>query len=590
MRYNDCHINRGGDGAMAFMRGYLPILDWLAGYSKDHLSGDINAGMVTTIMLVPQGMAYAMLAGLPPQMGLYASILPLVLYAVFGSSRVLAIGPVALVSLMVAGTLNALSATVTPDQLPGAAGLLALMVGVISVAMGLLQLGFIVNFISHHVISGFTSAAALIIGFSQLKHLLGISIPRTHNIFTILDAAVSHLASINVASLSVGIAAIGVLLFFKKSLGRLLQRTRLGQGLRDTLTKAGPLAVVALSTLAVLAFDLDGSHGLKVVGLVPQGLPPLTLPPLDMTLMRALLPSAVLISFVGFVESVSVAKVLASRKRQKIVPNQELVGLGAANLGAAFSGGFPVTGGFSRSSVNFQAGANTPVASIITAVLVAVTVAFLTPLLHDLPNAVLASIIMVAVVALIDVETLRHAWRYSKADALSLVGTFAAVLVFGIETGLAIGVAIAIVLYLWRTSRPHVAVIGRVPGTEHFRNYLRHDVLRSKAVTAARIDESLVFANAAWLEDWALGFVADNPESKHLVLNCAAINFIDGSALEVLERLEEELGTAGVTLHLADVKGPVLDRLKTSGFVDRLGAKRIHLSTHEAMTKLGYPL
>jgi len=580
----------GGDDLIAYLRGYLPILDWLPLYSKAQLSGDINAGMVTTIMLVPQGMAYAMLAGLPPQMGLYASILPLVLYAIFGSSRVLAVGPVALVSLMVAGTLNTLAADLSPGQLAGAAGLLALMVGLISIALGLFRVGMIINFISHHVISGFTSAAALIIGFSQFKHLLGMDIPRTHNIFAIVQKAYSGLDTLNSVSLIVGIAAIAVLLFFKNSLAKLLTGTALGPGSRDTLTKAGPLVVVATSILVVYILGLNVSHSVKIVGVIPQGLPPFTVPDINLALIRTLLPSAVLISFVGFVESVSVAKVLASRRRQKIVPNQELVGLGTANIAAALTGGFPVTGGFSRSSVNFQAGANTPVASIITAIMVAVTVAFLTPLFHFLPKAILASIIMVAVLALIDAKGLKHAWNYSRADAASLLCTFFAVLTFGIEIGLAIGVAIAIALFLWRASQPHVAIIGRVPGTEHFRNYLRHDVLRSKSVTAVRIDESLMFANAAWLEDWALGFVADNPDSEYLVLNCAAINFIDGSALEVLERLEEELSTAGVTLHLSDIKGPVMDRLKGSAFINHLGLGRIHLSTHEAMTKLGCPI
>jgi len=575
---------------IAFLRGYLPILDWLPHYSKDQLSGDLNAGVVTAIMLVPQGMAYAMLAGLPPEMGLYASVLPLMMYAVFGSSRVLAVGPVALVSLMVASTLNGLSAELPHDQLAGAAGLLALMVGVISITMGLLRLGFIVNFISHHVISGFTSAAALIIALSQLKHLLGVNIPRTHNIFAILETAIDRLSAVNMASLAIGIGAISGLVFFKNYLGLFLKGTALNSHVKDTLTKAGPLVVVVLSTLTVYTFALDTGFGVKIIGLIPQGFPPFTVPHINGGPIMALLPSAILISFVGFVESVSVAKVLASRRRQKIVPNQELVGLGAANLGAALSGGYPVTGGFSRSSVNFQAGANTPLASIITAILVAVTVAFLTPLFHYLPKAVLASIIMVAVVTLIDTKTAKHAWAYSKSDAFSLISTFIAVLAVGIELGLAVGVVIAVALHLWRTSHPHVAIIGRVPGTEHFRNYLRHKVLRSKLVTAVRIDESLMFANAAWLEEWALGFVADNPDSKHLVLNCAAINFIDGSALEVLERLEEELAHAGVTLHLAEVKGPVMDRLQKSGLIDHLGEARIHLSTHEAMTRLGHPL
>lgn len=572
----------------AFARGYLPILDWLPHYSKGNLSGDLNAGAVTAIMLVPQSMAYSMLAGLPPEMGLYASMLPLILYAVFGSSRVLGIGPVALVSLMVGSTLSGLSASggITVEQLPAAAGLLALMVGLLSIAMGLLKLGFVVNFVSHHVISGFTSAAALMIGLSQLKHLLGVSIPGTNDIVTIVERAFAQSTVINTATLAIGLSAIGVLFFFKFALGRLLGNIPL----KDTAAKAGPLVVVAASTTLAFALNLADDRGVKVVGAIPEGLPPLTFPPLDIDWLGALLTSAVLISFVGFVESVSIAKVLASRNRQKIVPDQELVGLGMANLGAAFSGGYPVTGGFSRSIVNYQAGANTPVSAVITAIIVAVTAALLTPLLHHLPQATLAAIIMVAVVSLIDIKSMLHAWRYSKADGLTLLGTFVAVLAVGIEPGLAIGVAIAVILHLWRASRPHVAVLGRVPGTEHFRNYKRHTVLRAKAVTAARIDESLMFANAAWLEDWALGFVADNPESKHLVLNCAAINHIDGSALEVLERLEEELRNAGVTLHFADVKGPVMDRLIRCGFAQRLGAKRIHLSTHDAMTKLGYPM
>ena len=580
----------GGGLLKSYIRDYLPILNWLPSYSKTQLSGDINAGMVTAIMLVPQSMAYALLAGLPPEMGLYASIIPLMLYAVFGSSRVLAVGPVALVSLMVASTLNGLDGVQETAQLMNAAELLALMVGVISIVMGLLRIGFIASLVSHHVISGFTSAAALIIFFSQLKHLLGVGIPRTHNIFAILGRAYEKLPALNLASFAIGVGSVVILLFFKNHLEKLLSRIGLNRSLGETMTKAGALVVVVLSSLVVYGLGLDVSHGVKIVGVIPQGLPDLMFPDLDLALMETLLPSAFLISFIGFIESVSVAKVLASRRRQKITPNQELVGLGAANIGAAISGGYPVTGGFSRSSVNFQAGANTPLAALITAFLVAMTVAFLTPLFHYLPKAVLASIIMVAILTLVDIKGVKRAWNYSREDAFSLISTFVAVLAAGVEIGLAIGVVIAILLHLWRISRPHVAIIGRVQGTEHFRNFQRHEVMRSEEVAAARIDESLMFANAAWFEDWALGLVADNPKIQHLVLNCAAINYIDGSALEVFERLEDELVNAGVTLHLADVKGPVMDRLKKAGFADHLGVERIHLSTHDAMTCLGCPM
>jgi len=573
-----------------FLRGYFPILDWLGSYSKPQLGGDINAGIVTAIMLIPQSMAYSMLAGLPPEVGLYSSVLPLMLYAMFGSSRVLAVGPVALVSLLVASTLNSMSNILTPDQLAGTAGLLALMVGVICVVMGLLRMGFIINFISHHVISGFTSAAALIIALSQLKHLLGVDIARTHNIFTIIETAINKIPVANTVSMIIGVAAIATLYFFKSYLGGFLANTNLNATLRETVTKTGPLVVVVISILAVFGLALNGASGVKIVGVIPEGFPPFTFPDVTMDLLKILFPSAILISFVGFVESVSVAKVLASRRRQKILPDQELVGLGMANIGAAVSGGYPVTGGFSRSSVNFQAGANTPLASIITAVLVGVTVVFLTPLFHYLPKTVLAAIIMVAVLALIDFKTLKSAWNYSKADAFSLLSTFAAVLAMGVEAGLAIGVAISIALYLWHVSHPHVAVLGRMAGTEHFRNFQRHEVQMSKTVAAVRIDESLMFANATWLEDWSLSFVVDHPDSEHLVINCAGINFIDGSALEVLERLNEELEHAGVKLHLAEVKGPVMDRLIHIGFIKHLGADRIHLSTHDAMTKLGCPV
>ena len=568
------------------VKEFVPILSWFPTYGRGDLAGDVNAGAITAIMLVPQSMAYAMLAGLPAEMGLYSSILPLVLYGVFGTSRTLAVGPVALVSLMVASTINELTQTM-PERMAEAPMALAFLVGMISVAMGFLRVGFVVNFISHHVISGFTSAAALIIGLSQLKHLLGVDIPRTHNVLRLLGDAFDALSATNPASLLIGLASILVLLFFKVPLGRFLKKTGLGKTPVEFMARSGPLFVVILATWGVFASGLWNSKGVAIVGTIPQGLPPFALPSLDRPLMEALFAPAFLISSVGFLESVSVAKALASRRRQKVGPNQELVGLGMANIAAAFSGGYPVTGGFSRSSVNFSAGANTPVASFITAGIVALTALFLTPLFYYLPKTVLAAIIMVAVFGLIDVRTFVASWRYSASDALSLLGTFLAVFALGVEGGIVAGVGISIFMHLWRGSRPHVAIVGRVPGTEHFRNFLRHDVLLSDEVTAVRIDESLFFANAAWLENWVISHVADNPNARHLVLICAAVNFIDGSALEILERLDEEMESGGVTLHLGEVKGPVMDRLQAAGFAQRLGEARIHISTHAAMVALG---
>jgi SulP family sulfate permease len=323
------------------------------------------------------------------------------------------------------------------------------------------------------------------------------------------------------------------------------------------------------------------------VGEVPAGLPPITLPVFDVNVWQLLLPTALAISFVGFMESISVAKSLASKRRQKVDADQELVALGAANFGATFSGGYPVTGGFSRSVVNFTAGANTGLASIITAVLVAVTVIFLTPLFYYLPNAVLAAIIMVAVFGLIDVKTFKHVWKYNKADAASMIVTFLAVLAVGVETGILVGVAAALALYVWRTSRPHMAEVGRIASTETYRNVERHEVETWPQTVAIRVDESLYFANTKYLEDVVLQMVADKPELKYLVLIGIAVNDIDASALETLESLNQELRDAGVELHLAGFKGPITDRLKAIGFIDQIGPGRVHLSTHGAMKALG---
>jgi len=563
----------------------LPFLDWLVHYRRDDLVGDLMAGIIVGIMLVPQSMAYALLAGLPPQVGLYASIAPLIIYGLLGTSRSLAVGPVAIVSLLVATGISPLAEPGSPQYIQYAL-VLALLVGLIQLGIGLVRLGFLVNFLSHPVISGFTNAAAIVIGFSQLKHLLGVSIPRTEHFYQLLLYAGQHLADTNLITLGIGLGSIGILLYFKYGLGAQLKRWGLAGALVVPVAKSAPLVVVLLGTGLVWVFGLNGQAGVSIVGQVPAGLPSLTLPILDLNLWQLLLPTALAISFVGYMESISVAKSLASKRRQKVEANQELIALGAANLGATLTGGYPVTGGFSRSVVNFSAGANTGLASIITAGLIALTVIFLTPLFYFLPRAVLAAIIMVAVFGLIDVSTFRHVWRYNQADAASLVITFLAVLTVGVETGIVVGVIATILLYLWRTNRPHVAIVGRLGETETYRNVKRHPVKTCPHVIAMRIDESLYFANTKFLEDKVLCAIADRPEVRHLVLIGIAVNFIDASALETLESLIEELRDAGVEFHLAAIKGPVMDRLKAIGFVDQIGADHIHLSTHDAMQAL----
>jgi len=560
------------------------MLTWLRHYQRRDLPGDLLAGLIVAIMLVPQGMAYALLAGLPPQVGLYASILPLIIYGLLGSSRTLAVGPVAIVSLLVAAGL-------TPLAEPGSAHylqlalILALLAGLIQLAMGLARLGFLSNFLSHPVLSGFTTAAALVIGLSQLRHLLGVSIPASDSFaMTVWQTAVA-VPQANWPTLLLGAGSLFVLFYFKNRLNGRLQQWGLPAAWRMPLTKSAPLLVVLLGAAAVGLGQLDQTAGVRVVGQVPAGLPPLTWPGLEPELWRVLLPTALAISLVGYTESISVAKALASRRREKVEADQELIALGAANLAASFSGGYPVTGGISRSMVNFSAGANSGLASIVTAVLIALTAVLFTPLFYYLPQAVLAAIILAAIAGLVDFSTLPHIWKYNKADALSWIVTFGAALLVNVETGILVGVIASLVLFLWRASRPHVAEVGQLNG-ETYRNVLRHQVKTYSHIIAIRIDESLYFANSRFVEDLVLRLVSERPQVAHFVLICSAVNFIDASALETLTALIEQLESAGVHFYLTDVKGPVMDRLERVGFVDKIGRERIFLTIHEAMQTL----
>jgi sulfate permease, SulP family len=572
------HINR--------LSHYFPFLDWLVHYRSQDLAGDVTAGGIAAIMLVPQSMAYALLAGLPAQVGLYASILPLILYALFGTSRVLSVGPVAIVSLLVAAGVGQLAEPNTPTYLL-LAMTLALLVGLLQIGMGLVRLGVVANFLSHAVISGFISASALIIGLGQLKHLLGIQLPQTESFAETLRAIAQNLPKTNPVTLAIGAISLFMLVYFQQFLSPCLERHRIATRWIVPIVRSGPLLVVIGSTVLVGLLRLDRVAQVKIVGMIPAGLPPISIPSVDWANGKALFSTALIISLVGFVESIAVAKSLASKRRQKINANQELIGLGMANLGAAFTGGFPVTGGFSRSVVNFAAGANTGLASIVTAILIALTLIFLTPLFYFLPQTALAATIIVAVFGLLDIATFNQMWAYNKTDAISLVVTFLAVLGIGVEVGIIIGVLTSLLLYLWRTSRPHIAVVGRVDDTEHFRNVLRHPVVTYPHVMAIRVDESLYFANTKYLEDFLLKAIADRPDIQHLILICSAINVIDASALETLENLRDDLDAAGVRLYLSEVKGPVMDRLQKIGFVKRLGSDRIFLSTHQAMLSLG---
>ncbi|MBS1793506.1 MAG: sulfate permease [Acidobacteria bacterium] len=571
------HVRRG-------LRDYLPAIEWLGQYERRDLSGDVIAGAVVAVMLVPQAMAYSNLAGLPPQLGLYSSIAALFLCAVFSTSRFLSVGPVAIVSVLTAAGVGQLAAPGS-DEYVGLAVTLSLLVGLIQFIMGFFRIGFIVNFISHPVFSGFMSAAAVIIVASQLKTVLGLSLPYSEKLFVTLPGVYRQLYNTNYYTFALGAGGVAFLLFFPTLLKRLSKRLRLAEPLVEILTKSAPLLLVVASAAAVWFLQLNVNEKVAVVGAIPAGLPHLVLPPVGYA--QSLLPIAFAIAFVGFMESYSVAATLGGKRGQKIEPNQELIALGAANLGATFLGGYSVTGSFSRSMVNFMAGASTQLSSIVTVVLIVVTVTFLMPLFYYLPQATLAAVILVAVKDLFDAHGLRHIWNYSRADGYSWFVTFFSILIFDIQVGILIGAIAAITLYLWRTSQPHVVVVGRVGNTEHFRSVSRYDVTTFPSVLAVRVDENLYFANTKYLEDYLFYTVLQTGQIQHLVLILSGVNFIDVSALDTLEKLVVEMKALGITVYLAEIKGRTMDKIEDSDFINAVGRENVFLTAHEAMSYLG---
>ncbi|TQV85149.1 sulfate permease [Exilibacterium tricleocarpae] len=561
---------------------YLPALDWAKGYNRQLLSSDLIAALIVTVMLIPQSLAYAMLAGLPAQMGLYASILPLVVYALFGSSRTLSVGPVAVASLMTAAAIAGVVDAGHADAI-GAAIALALLSGLMLIAMGLLRFGFFANFLSHPVVAGFITASGLIIALSQLKHILGVE-ARGENLLELGISLWRNLHQVNLPTVAIGAGALVFLFWARKGLKGALTGVGFTPANAAVLAKTAPVIVVIVTTVTAYLLNMQ-VQGVALVGAIPRGLPSLQLPVFSAELWSSLAGSALLISIIGYVESVSVGKTLAAKRRQRIDPDQELIGLGGANVASAVSAGFPVTGGFSRSIVNFDAGAATQAASIFTALGIAFAALFLTPLLYYLPKATLAATIIVAVLSLVDFSLLRQTWRYSKSDFIGLVITIAVTLLLGVEHGVLSGVLASIALHLYKTSHPHIAIVGEVPGTEHFRNILRHNVTTHPQIISLRVDESLYFANAAYLEDKVYALLAENHQVKHVVLMCSAINEIDMSALETLEAINERLTELDLSFHLSEVKGPVMDCLKKTKFLQRLSGQ-VFLTQHQAIEQL----
>lgn len=542
---------------------FLPILRWDRQYRSGLFQEDALAALIVGIMIIPQALAYAMVAGMSPVTGLYTSIIALGVYALFGSSNTLSVGPVAVISLMTAAALGKFGFSSSAEY-AAAALLLAFLSGAILLVMGLARLGVKANFLSQLVISAFITASYLIIAAGQLKHVFGIEVSGNMLPEMIVSIAGS-LRSTNFITLCIGLAAIVFLPWSRTGLIALLHRMGVPEKFVLTITRTSPLLLIVATSLLAWGLQLD-TRGVPLLGEVQAGLPGFTMPAFSAEAMRSLLGSALLIAIIGFVESISVAQSLAARRRERIDVDQELLALGASNIAVSFGGGFPVTGGFARSVVNFEAGAATPAAGLFTAILVALVALYLTPLLFWLPEVTLAAIILVAVLAIVDFTVFRKCWAYSKADFIAASLRLCLTLLVGVEFGIAAGVIFSILIHLYKTSRPHVAVVGRVAGTEHFRNINRHKTETFENLLSIRIDESMYFSNTRYPEEMIFNLVAEKAGLEHVILMCTAVNDIDMSALETLQNINDTLLEHGIKLHLSEVKGPIMDRLTNTEF------------------------
>ncbi|QZD34322.1 Sulfate permease [Acinetobacter lwoffii] len=558
----------------------LPAWAWLSHYTPVKFKSDVLAALIVVAMLVPQGMAYAMLAGLPPIMGLYASILPMIIYALLGGSSTLSIGPVAIISMMTFTTLNPLFEVGSPVYIE-AATLLALMVGIISLLLGLFRFGFLIQLISHPVIQSFIIASALLIAFGQLKFLVDLPL-KANNIPEFASSLLQYFPLLHVPSLIFGLLSIGLLIYLPKLLKSQAVQSRIGS--TDFLVRAMPLILVCLGIAAIVFLDLK-LQGIKTVGAIPSGFPPLSFPHWNWELVMTLLPGASMIAMISFVESLSIAQATALQQRSHLNSNQELIALGLANISAGVSSAFPVTGSLSRTVVNADAGAKSPMAGVLSSILIIFVSLFFTGFFEDLPLTILAATIIVSIWKLVNFQPFFDAWRYSKADGLAMWITFLGVVLIDISTGLIIGIVSTFVLMLWRISRPHIAVVGLVEGTQHFRNIQRHQVSTSDRVLSLRIDENLTFLNANSFKGYLINEISLNDQLQHVIINCSSISAIDLSALEMLEDLNAELAKLDIRLHFAEVKGPVMDKLQASKLMTHLSG-RIYLTHFQAIQDL----
>lgn len=568
----------------------FPISDWLKTYTRQDLSNDLFAGIITAILLVPQGIAYAILAGLPPQLGLYASILPPVVYAVLGTSRTLSVGPVSIAAIMIASSLTSPEVSALGQSLQSAL-MLSAESGIIMLFMALLRMGSLVNFISHPVLAGFTSGAALLIIGNQLPLLAGLNTPSC----AIDVVCYSHYFSGTITStVLLSLAALGLLLFFGKPLTVSLKILKVSRALTTALSKCGPLLTVILATVVVSYFKLADQQ-VAVVGNVPSGFPELNMSIIGDIFLgsgwvraKLLLPDATFIALIAYVESVAIAKVTANLRGEKIIPNQELIALGVANIVAAVSGGMPVAGGFSRTMVNFAAGARTQMAMLIAAAILSLAVMFFSPWFTNIPKSALAAIILVSIIRLVKIRHIVHTWRFDRGDGIAELATLLAVLILGIEEGIVLGIILTIGSHLRKASHPHIAIVGRIPKTEHFRNIKRHQVETWRHLLLVRIDESITFANIYYIENYLGTELRRRPDTKHIVLIFNSVSDIDTTALEVLEQFNHGLKAQGKTLNIAEAIGPVMDKLEKTDFLQQLKPGKVFFRTEDAVNELGY--
>lgn len=553
---------------------------WLQGYNGRVFTDDLLAAVVVTILLVPQCLAYALLAGLPPQLGIYASIFPLIAYVFLGSSNYLNVGPTAVISLMTAACIAILPA----ETRIVSAGALALLTGGLLIIAGFLKAGFVMNFVSRPVVSAYITGAALLIIFSQVKHILGVPVD-SQTAFTIVSNLLSQLPNTKSLALITGVIAIIFFVIARRLMPYLLVRSGMKAKRAKLLARMAPIFIIAVFVVVSLLFDFGGKGGLAIVGDVPSGLPPLALPEVALQDYETLLVPAIVIAIVAFVDSTSTAQELASRRRQRVDTNKELLGLGAANAVAGMTGGYPINGSMSRSAVNFTAGGKTPLVGLLVAGFMGLTALFLTPVLYSLPLSVLAALIIVACLNLLDFKSIWRTWTYSRADGITAVATFLSVLFLGVQWGVLAGVVLAMVLHIRTSLTPHMPLVGRFRGTEHYRDAEKFNVETHDSVKTLRIDEGLYYANARYLEDRVAGIVSDHPEMKDLIIMCSGVSHIDASALSSLREINRRLKGLDIRLHLSSMPSLVRERLYRSNFLENLSGS-VYLSQHEAMIDL----